>query len=144
MGYGVADVFGGGGTTGGKIYYKSPCQKITMGGGTANPHPIIIPCIWMLTATGYGSQSFSVSPPSTTIATTSVQYDASFPKSRLGTKEWDYNLTGVAHYGMLADFLKDARTLPGGFDLIDNNLMFSADYFFQTWKKCELQKANVK
>jgi len=74
----------------------------------------------------------------------SVRYDASFPKSRLGNKEWDYNLDGVAHYGMLADFLKDAGTAPGGAALINNNLMNGADYFVQTWKKCEALKGSVR
>ena len=74
----------------------------------------------------------------------SVPYDDSFPRSSLGTKWWNYNTDGVAHYGMLADFVKDARTSPSLGFLIDNNLMFGADYFLQTWKKCETLKAGVK
>lgn len=74
----------------------------------------------------------------------SVKYDASFPKSRLGNREWDYNSQGVVHYGMLADFLKDARTAPNGANLIDNNLMNGAQYFLDTWKKCEALKGGVK
>ena len=73
-----------------------------------------------------------------------VRYDKSFPKSSLGTKSWDYNTDGVVHYGMLADFLKDARTAPGGANLIDNNLMSGAEYFGQTWQKCESLKGSVK
>jgi microsomal dipeptidase-like Zn-dependent dipeptidase len=73
-----------------------------------------------------------------------VRYDASFPMSRLGNKEWDYNTQGVAHYGMLADFLKDAATAPGGGALIQNNLMNGAQYFLDTWKKCESLKGNVR
>jgi hypothetical protein len=75
----------------------------------------------------------------------SVQYDNSkFPMSTLGTLSWDYNVGGVAHYGMLPDFLKDVRTAPGGDALIDDNLMFGADYFLQTWRKCEAEKTNVQ
>jgi hypothetical protein len=73
----------------------------------------------------------------------SVHYDDSFPRSSLGTRRWDYNTDGVAHYGMLPDFLKDARTAPGGVDVVDNSLMYGADYFLQTWKKCEVEKVNV-
>ncbi len=35
----------------------------------------------------------------------SVTYTAAFPKLRTGSKEWDYNVDGVAHYGLLADFV---------------------------------------
>ena len=72
-----------------------------------------------------------------------VHYDDSFPRSSLGTKQWDYNTDGVAHFGMLPDFLKDARTTQGGVDVVDNNVMFGADYFLQTWKKCEALEAGV-
>lgn len=82
-----------------------------------------------------------------------VQYSNAFPMSTLGSRSWDYNVYGVAHYGMLADFLQDARNAPAppnvkyvpalggrpntGANLIDQNLMCGADYFLQTWKKAE-------
>jgi microsomal dipeptidase-like Zn-dependent dipeptidase len=72
-----------------------------------------------------------------------VVYDAAFPKSSLGSKTWDYNRDGVAHYGMMADFIKDVRTSPGGDGWVDGWLMHSADYFWHTWEKCEAQKGNV-
>lgn len=88
----------------------------------------------------------SVNPgnPFGIVRLSSVRYGASFPQSRSGNRAWDYNIDGVAHYGMLADFLKDAATAPGGAALIDNNLMNSAQYFLDTWKKCEALKASVK
>jgi len=43
-----------------------------------------------------------------------------------------------------ARLLKDARTAPGGAALIDNNLMFGADYFLQTWKQCEAEQTHVQ
>lgn len=67
----------------------------------------------------------------------SVQYTSSFPPSTDGTKTWNYNRDGVAHYGMLWDFLQDVRVLPGGADMVDNNLMNGADYFFRTWQIAE-------
>jgi microsomal dipeptidase-like Zn-dependent dipeptidase len=74
----------------------------------------------------------------------SSQYSDSFPRSSLGTKWWNYDSDGVAHYGMLPDFLKDVRTAPGGAALVDDNLMFGADYFLQTWKECEALKQSVR
>jgi microsomal dipeptidase-like Zn-dependent dipeptidase len=71
-----------------------------------------------------------------------VQYSAAFPKSRAGTKEWDYNVAGVAHYGMLADFLRDVQTRDGGSAVIQS-MMRGADYFYRMWRRCEIQKANV-
>ena len=76
----------------------------------------------------------------------SVRYSSSFPMSGLGTKTWNYNTDGVAHYGMLWDFLEDVKTstAPKGNDLVENNLMNGAEYFFQTWKKCEALKTSIK
>jgi microsomal dipeptidase-like Zn-dependent dipeptidase len=80
-----------------------------------------------------------------------VRYDDGFPRSVLGNKWWDYNKDGVAHYGMLPDFLKDVETAPAkgpgnlsGKQLVDDNLMYGADYFVQTWSKCEKLKGIVK
>lgn len=85
-------------------------------------------------------------PPTTRVVST-------FPMSSLGTRSFDYNTLGVAHYGMLADFLQDIRNQEdlanrheavGSHQppprLVEDNLMFGADYFFETWKKCEALK----
>ena len=61
---------------------------------------------------------------------------------------WDYNVDGVAHYGMFADFLRDVRTLPAsavmtGAQIVDDQMMYAADYFYQTWRKADAQKARV-
>jgi hypothetical protein len=87
-----------------------------------------------------------------------VVYDASFPKSTSGSKSWDYNTDGVAHYGMLADFVRDVRTAssnnstgPGGVplgvvgsELVDDHLNRSANYFWQMWERIEARKGNVQ
>ncbi len=78
-----------------------------------------------------------------------IQYTASFQPSRSGTRTWDYNVDGVAHYGMFADFVQDVRTAttnPGmsGPDLVDNHLMRSADYFWRMWQRIETQRSNVR
>ena len=69
-------------------------------------------------------------------------------KSRTGTREWDYNLDGVAHYGMFADFLRDVRTLPAsatmnGRQIVDDQMMYGADYFYRSWLKADTQKIRV-
>jgi hypothetical protein len=73
-----------------------------------------------------------------------------FPQtmSRTGLKTWDYNVDGVAHYGMYADFIKDVRSAPvnqgmSGADLVDNHLMRSADYFWHMWQRIEAQKSRI-
>lgn len=88
-----------------------------------------------------------------------VVYDASFPQSGVtgSPKTWNYNSEGVAHYGMLPDFLRDVHTAPAnndmneqgvrmgvtGADLVDNHLFRSADYFWHMWEQCEAQRVNV-
>lgn len=79
----------------------------------------------------------------------SLHYGSAFPQSTDGppsmpTKSWNYNTDGVAHYGMLWDFLQDVRTLTGsaptdhlGQRMVDNNFMYGADYFFRTWEIAE-------
>lgn len=64
-----------------------------------------------------------------------------FPKSKTGNKEWDYTKEGVAHYGLMADFLRDVkqRSLQ-----TYENLMNSAEHFARMWEKAEKQKTTVK
>jgi microsomal dipeptidase-like Zn-dependent dipeptidase len=69
-------------------------------------------------------------------------------RSTLGTRTWDYNADGVAHYGMFVDFLRDVRTLPAGAALtgrqaVDEQMMYGADYFHRMWRKAEAQSARV-
>ena len=70
------------------------------------------------------------------------------PRSQTGARTWDYNTDGVAHFGMLADFVRDVRTAPAqgmpGKDLVDNHLLHTADYFYRMWQKVETQKSNVQ
>lgn len=80
-----------------------------------------------------------------------VEYNAAFPASvtigQIGnnvvSRFWNYNTEGVAHYGMLPDFLQAVRSVPGGASMIKNNLMHGADYFFETWRLSEEQSKKV-
>ena len=71
-----------------------------------------------------------------------VQYTDAFPRSTDGNKTWDYNNDGVAHYGMLSDFLQDIGNTPSGQAAIDN-LMQGAEYFYQTWAIVEMKKTAI-
>jgi hypothetical protein len=82
-----------------------------------------------------------------------VQYSGAFLPSQLKLKTWDYNVDGVAHYGLLPDFLVSVsqlqkQNIPGlaisGSDLINNNLMNGAEYFYETWAIAEQKSATVR
>jgi hypothetical protein len=64
-----------------------------------------------------------------------------FPRSMTGNKSWDYTREGVAHYGLMADFLKDVKEKN---PTVHSQLMNSAEYFAQMWEKVERQKLTVK
>jgi TPR repeat protein len=76
-----------------------------------------------------------------------VVYSPDFPMSTLGGRTWNYNdpAVGVAHYGMLAEFLADARlsTAVDGKDMVDNHVYQGADYFYQTWVRCEQLSGHI-
>jgi hypothetical protein len=63
-----------------------------------------------------------------------------FPMFSTGTRTWDYTKEGVAHYGLMADFMRDVRKR----DLsVQQKLMDSAEYFALMWEKAEAQKGSV-
>jgi hypothetical protein len=70
-----------------------------------------------------------------------VVYDSTFPASSDGTRTWNYNTEGVVHYGMLPDFLRDVASMPNGADLVNNNFMYGADYFYKTWQIAESKRS---
>ena len=70
-------------------------------------------------------------------------YNSSFVMSDTGDKEWNYCTAGVAHYGMLADFLKDMYGMDRGGDL-RANIMQNAEMFAQMWEKAVKNSANVQ
>jgi microsomal dipeptidase-like Zn-dependent dipeptidase len=63
-------------------------------------------------------------------------YTRGFLKSETGDKTWDYRKDGVAHYGMMADYLADIKTLPDG-EMVYSNLMKNAEVFAKMWEKAE-------
>ena len=61
-------------------------------------------------------------------------YDEGFVMSKTGDHKWNYCLEGVAHYGMLGDFLKHMYTLPKG-EFIHSHIMENAEMFAEMWEK---------
>src|SRR5262249_28679549 len=61
------------------------------------------------------------------------------PMSKEGNMMWDYNVVGVAHYGLIPDFLQDVASLPGGPDAI-RDLYKGAQYLYDTWRMSEQAK----
>ncbi len=53
-----------------------------------------------------------------------------------GQRDFDINIDGVAHYGMLPDLIQDLKNV----GLTDEDLLplfHSAEDYIQTWEKCE-------
>jgi microsomal dipeptidase-like Zn-dependent dipeptidase len=62
--------------------------------------------------------------------------------SRTGTRTFDLNYDGLAHYGMLPDLLQDARTVGVSREQL-GPLFQSAESFIRTWEKaCSLTDPN--
>ena len=62
------------------------------------------------------------------------EFGFSFDKQPSGERVWDYNTDGLAHYGMLADFIQDTRiNQPAVYE----TLMNSAEAYLQTWERAE-------
>jgi microsomal dipeptidase-like Zn-dependent dipeptidase len=117
-----------------------PCEPINSApGGPGKPNPECGPCKAACNAQFPGT-AFCAADCDKHGST--VPYTPEFPISRDGAKTWDYNTEGVAHYGMLPDFLKDVASLPGGQDAVAG-MMGGAEYFYQTWRKAEAARGLV-
>ena len=58
-------------------------------------------------------------------------------------RDFDINLDGMAHYGMLPDFLQDLRNI--GLTAEDLAPLFRSAYdYIQMWETCEKRAAEVK
>jgi hypothetical protein len=78
--------------------------------------------------------------PRATTGLNSATFYNGFTKSKTGNRTWDYTTEGVAHYGLMADFMKDVRERNLA---VHNRLMDSAEYFAQMWEKADKQKTTV-
>jgi microsomal dipeptidase-like Zn-dependent dipeptidase len=71
-------------------------------------------------------------------------YTSFFPMPRTGDKTWDFRKDGVAHYGMMADFLRYVAkdTKYGAY--VGSHIMDNAEYFARMWEKAEANSKYVK
>jgi len=118
---------------------KGPtCRNTVVATGTKGAAPMINSCL--VPCRTQFPQAYvmaGVVPPG-------VQYSAAFPPSTDGNKTWNYITDGVAHYGMLPDFLMDVASMQNiGGPAVVQNIMSGADYFFHTWQISEAKSAAV-
>jgi hypothetical protein len=79
-------------------------------------------------------------PPS---AAARVEYGPSLTRSVMGTKTWDYNRDGVAHYGLLPDFIESLRSA-GMHENVETAFFRSAEYFARMWEKVDQRAARIE
>ncbi len=60
-----------------------------------------------------------------------------------GYRDWDFNLDGVAHEGMLPDFMQDLNNI-GISGLRLQPLFMSAEEYIRVWEKAEAAKNNIR
>jgi hypothetical protein len=59
--------------------------------------------------------------------------DVTFQRQRSGTREYDLNTDGMAHYGLFADWFQDLRNMGG--QTMANELMRGAEAYLQMWER---------
>jgi microsomal dipeptidase-like Zn-dependent dipeptidase len=64
----------------------------------------------------------------------SVDGRVTFSRQRTGTRVFDLNADGVAHYGLMADLLADVERQPRGRDAL-RTLFRSAEAYLRTWER---------
>jgi len=64
-------------------------------------------------------------------------------RSKLGSKTFDFRTDGIAHYGMLADFMQALSQKPGSAAALAT-LFRSANDVVAMWEKCEAQAPGVR
>ncbi|MBS1683504.1 MAG: membrane dipeptidase [Bacteroidetes bacterium] len=92
-------------------------------------------------AIGTDVGGFSAQPMRDT--TIRVLYDNAFTRCKTGNRTWDINTVGMAHYGLLADYVR-SWPFAGMSTREMKGFMSSAEYFVQMWEKCEGRKGSLK
>ena len=73
---------------------------------------------------------------------TMYRTDAPFVRSRAGKREFDFNTEGLAHIGLLPDFIRDLAHV-GMTDAQLDPLFSSAEAFLRMWESCEARSAAI-
>jgi microsomal dipeptidase-like Zn-dependent dipeptidase len=61
--------------------------------------------------------------------------DGALTRSHAGRRDFDVNIDGMAHYGLLPDFLQDVRNVGVPADVVDA-LYGAAEQYIQIWERC--------
>jgi microsomal dipeptidase-like Zn-dependent dipeptidase len=73
---------------------------------------------------------------------TMYRTDVPFGKARAGSREFDFNTDGLAHVGLLPDFIRDLVHV-GMTDAQMDPLFSSAEAFLRMWESCESRGADL-
>ena len=72
-----------------------------------------------------------------------IVYDSSLTRCKTGNRTWDINTDGVAHYGLLPDYIRSWNA--GGMTAREKKtFMSSAEHFTRMWEKCEERKIKIE
>ncbi|QRO00295.1 membrane dipeptidase [Archangium violaceum] len=85
-------------------------------------------------------QRRQIDKPQLPYAGTMYRSDAPFVKARANTREFDFNTDGLAHIGLLPDFIRDLVHV-GMTDAQMDPLFSSAEAFLRMWEACESRSA---
>ncbi len=72
-----------------------------------------------------------------------INYDSTFTRCTTGNRTWDINKDGVAHYGLLPDYIKSWE-VAGMTPEEKNAFLNSAEHFTLMWEKCERMKNKIE
>lgn len=91
---------------------------------------------------GIGTDAGGFYPLPARDTTVFITYDSSFTRCKTGNRTWDFNTDGVAHYGLMPDYIR-SWTVAGMTAPEKKTFMSSAEDFTRMWEKCELRKTKV-
>jgi len=72
------------------------------------------------------------------------RYEADLPMGTTGPRQWDYRREGVAHYGLLPEFVRHVKQKAGANGVVfEQVLNTSAEDFAQMWEQAEARKGRI-
>ncbi|MDB5228849.1 MAG: putative rane protein [Bacteroidota bacterium] len=91
---------------------------------------------------GIGTDAGGFYPLPARDTTAFVTYDSTFTRCKTGNRTWDINTDGVAHYGLMPDYIRSWDV--AGMTAPEKKVfMSSAEDFTRMWEKCEARKTKV-
>ncbi|RPF19965.1 Coagulation factor 5/8 type domain-containing protein [Myceligenerans xiligouense] len=66
---------------------------------------------------------------------TSLDGGSTLERQVTGERTWDVNTDGVAHYGLVPDYLEDLRVTGG--EVLTDDVLRGAEYYLRTWESAE-------